>query len=132
MGMNKNCKVYYEDWQLQCCGDPFSVGDDIEWTAIAKHYKLPKHDVDIDFMEEHHLEWNCKIKGRVNKIYAELSKRSTLACQSYEKTNTQLIPVNYADGYTYPHGLTLWGYVVELSNVVTESASDDLGCHQSY
>ena len=65
--MNKNCKVYYEDWQLQCCGDPFSVGDDIEQTAIAKHYKLPKHDVDIDFMEEHHLELLLSAKTQNGK-----------------------------------------------------------------
>ena len=123
--MTDNCIVYYVDWQLQCCGDPFSVGDDIEWTAIAKHYKLPKHDVEIDFMEEHHSGWNCKIKGRVVKIYAELSQKSNLSCQIYENTETMLVPVCYADGYTYLHGLTLWGYVVELSNVVTESVLDD-------
>lgn len=51
---------------------------------------------------------------------------SNCSCQIYEDAETMLVPVHYADGYTYPHGLTLWGYVVELSNVVTESASDDL------
>lgn len=28
----ESCVVSYDSWQMQCCGDPFSVGDKIEWT----------------------------------------------------------------------------------------------------
>jgi hypothetical protein len=24
-------RVYYEEWQLQCCGDGFAVGDEVTW-----------------------------------------------------------------------------------------------------
>ncbi|MFI1361835.1 DUF6578 domain-containing protein [Streptomyces griseochromogenes] len=24
-------KVFYEDWQMECCGRPFSVGDEVGW-----------------------------------------------------------------------------------------------------
>lgn len=122
--MNKTCTVYYVDWQLQCCGAPFSVGDDIDWTAIEGAYKLLKHDVVIDYREEHHFGWNCEVKGHVEEIFAELSQSSSLGFQAYDKTDTRLLAVNYADGYTYPHGFTLWGYVVKLSNVFIKSISD--------
>ncbi|MGW4195746.1 DUF6578 domain-containing protein [Streptomyces sp. NPDC005004] len=28
-------KVFYEDWQMGCCGDPFSVGDRVGWNLVA-------------------------------------------------------------------------------------------------
>ncbi|MEU6241157.1 DUF6578 domain-containing protein [Streptomyces sp. NPDC047024] len=27
-------KVFYEDWQMGCCGDPFSVGDRVGWNLV--------------------------------------------------------------------------------------------------
>ncbi|MFJ9832246.1 DUF6578 domain-containing protein [Streptomyces sp. NPDC101169] len=27
--------VFYEEWQLGCCGEPFSVGDEIDWPLVA-------------------------------------------------------------------------------------------------
>ncbi|MEV3972635.1 DUF6578 domain-containing protein [Streptomyces sp. NPDC050698] len=26
--------VYYEDWQMECCGTPFSVGDEVRWPLL--------------------------------------------------------------------------------------------------
>ncbi|MET7915074.1 DUF6578 domain-containing protein [Streptomyces avermitilis] len=26
--------VYYEDWQMECCGTPFSVGDEVSWPLL--------------------------------------------------------------------------------------------------
>ncbi|MGV9352923.1 DUF6578 domain-containing protein [Streptomyces misionensis] len=28
-------RVFYEDWQLECCGTPFAVGDEVTWTLVA-------------------------------------------------------------------------------------------------
>ncbi|MEU9448053.1 DUF6578 domain-containing protein [Streptomyces sp. NPDC048277] len=28
-------KVFYEDWQLECCGTPFAVGDEVAWKLVA-------------------------------------------------------------------------------------------------
>ncbi|MFD8814822.1 DUF6578 domain-containing protein [Streptomyces sp. NPDC059627] len=28
-------KVFYEDWQMECCGTPFSVGDEVAWKLVA-------------------------------------------------------------------------------------------------
>lgn len=28
--------VIYEDWQMECCGTPFSVGDEVSWPLLLK------------------------------------------------------------------------------------------------
>ncbi|MEB8342728.1 DUF6578 domain-containing protein [Streptomyces endophyticus] len=28
--------VWYEDWQMECCGTPFSVGDEVEWPLVLR------------------------------------------------------------------------------------------------
>lgn len=35
--------VWVQGWQMQCCGDPFTVGDEVEWTLDA--------DPDTDWLE---------------------------------------------------------------------------------
>ncbi|MFF4013871.1 DUF6578 domain-containing protein [Streptomyces sp. NPDC001843] len=27
-------RVFYEDWQMECCGRPFAVGDEIGWRLV--------------------------------------------------------------------------------------------------
>lgn len=27
--------VFYEDWQMECCGRPFAVGDEVAWPLVA-------------------------------------------------------------------------------------------------
>ncbi|WP_330340447.1 DUF6578 domain-containing protein [Streptomyces sp. NBC_00557] len=28
-------RVFYEDWQMECCGTPFAVGDEVAWRLVA-------------------------------------------------------------------------------------------------
>lgn len=56
---------FYECWQMQCCGRPFSVGDDVEWTAIVMHRKHPKLNIFIDFEEEYHCSEQIRNEGYV-------------------------------------------------------------------
>ncbi|MFE1880460.1 DUF6578 domain-containing protein [Streptomyces diastatochromogenes] len=28
-------RVFYEDWQMECCGKPFSVGQEVGWRLVA-------------------------------------------------------------------------------------------------
>ncbi|KUN05432.1 hypothetical protein AQI95_15995 [Streptomyces yokosukanensis] len=28
-------RVFYEDWQMECCGTPFAVGDEVVWKLVA-------------------------------------------------------------------------------------------------
>ncbi|GGS11372.1 hypothetical protein GCM10010236_77320 [Streptomyces eurythermus] len=27
--------MFYEDWQMECCGRPFAVGDEVAWPLVA-------------------------------------------------------------------------------------------------
>ena len=69
-----DCTVYYDSWQIQCCGDPFSVGDMIEWTCIAPSLSKNAHGRIIDFDEEHHGSATHTITGTVSKIIVERSE----------------------------------------------------------
>lgn len=28
-------RVFYEDWQMECCGSPFGVGEEVAWKLVA-------------------------------------------------------------------------------------------------
>ncbi|MDD6313110.1 MAG: hypothetical protein PUB08_06600 [Firmicutes bacterium] len=52
--MNK-CIVLYEDWQMKCCGEDFSVNSKIEWLVCnGSEIKLPIKTDDIDYYYEAH------------------------------------------------------------------------------
>lgn len=44
-------RVYYEEWQLQCCGDAFAVGEEVTWTV-----EPARDEYGADWHEEHHNE----------------------------------------------------------------------------
>ncbi|MEU1518204.1 DUF6578 domain-containing protein [Streptomyces sp. NPDC005811] len=29
-------QVFYEDWQMECCGEPFAVGDEVSWPLLLR------------------------------------------------------------------------------------------------
>jgi Family of unknown function (DUF6578) len=43
-------RVYVDDWQLECCGDPFAVGDEVAWTLVLsdRHSLPPEFETDFD------------------------------------------------------------------------------------
>ncbi|MGH3427807.1 MAG: DUF6578 domain-containing protein [Mycobacteriales bacterium] len=54
--------VWVESWQHECCGDPFSIGSQVNWTLtdtdlnyVAEHF-TPDATVMIDRREVHHGE----------------------------------------------------------------------------
>ena len=49
--------VFYESWQMECCGVPFSVGDTVSWSATTWDDSLSFGAgvaADIQWREEHH------------------------------------------------------------------------------
>lgn len=123
----EECAIFYESWQIQCCGDPFSVGDKVEWTGVTP-YEYPVADgVIIDFVENHHDAAFLSIKGTVERIVAHRSefsrgKRET----NYYKAVIISEELQTADGHEseIPDDdtteRTFWGYVVTLKDVVVE------------
>ncbi|MFD5727085.1 MULTISPECIES: DUF6578 domain-containing protein [unclassified Streptomyces] len=52
--------IWVDDWQMQCCGDPFAPGDVVSWALMevdAEDYADlvgEERAEGIDFREEHH------------------------------------------------------------------------------
>lgn len=128
----EKCTIYYESWQLQCCGKPFAVGDYVDWDCVKS--KQNAHGIPIDFVENHHGFATYSITGNVTKIIAERSE-SPKECSKSPKGRriirySEIMPIyeelQHADGResefeddatTYR---TFWGYIVELKDVVVK------------
>ena len=57
--MKIKCTVFYESWQLKCCGKAFSIGDIVKWFV----YKIEREQIlapvdlgTIDYCYEAHDE----------------------------------------------------------------------------
>ncbi|GAA3121348.1 hypothetical protein GCM10010521_05810 [Streptomyces rameus] len=35
-------RVFYEYWQMECCGTPFAVGDEVGWRLVAVDARAPQ------------------------------------------------------------------------------------------
>ncbi len=126
------CMVYYESWQIQCCGKPFSVGEKVEWTCkIPSDYKNA-HGIIIDFDEDHHGFPTNSITGTVTKILAERSEFPKGEKEVwYERAKTIQEELQHADGKESVKEdddsteRTFWGYIVELHDVTIKPLAED-------
>lgn len=120
----ESCVVNYDSWQLQCCGEPFSVGDKVEWTCKIPKKGYNRHGIKIDFWEEHHGEGTHTIIGTVTKIIAERSESdANEKTIIYEDVDIIRDELQHADGWEseYESDETVrrdfFGYIVELKDV---------------
>lgn len=118
------CVIYYESWQLQCCGEPFSVGDKVDWTCVMPSEYKHAHGIVLDCDEEHHVGATHCIKGTITKILVERSefpkgKREVW----YESANVIHEEIQHADGWESDYkddektDRTFWGYIITLKDV---------------
>ena len=119
----ESCNIYYDSWQMLCCGEPFSVGDKIKWTC-----KLPNkkdcHGVVIDFWQDNHGEETHTIEGVVTKIIAERSEspkgEDTII---YDEVDIICDELQHAEGWESALDdddttrRCFWGYIIELKDV---------------
>lgn len=120
------CVISYAAWQIQCCGEPFSVGEKVDWTCKLTA-GTENHGIMVDFLEEHHGQETHRITGRVAKIVAERSENpGGTKVVDYETANTILKEIQYADGWeselesTQKIEHTFWGYFVTLEDVTVK------------
>ena len=128
----KECRIYYESWQLQCCGDPFSVGEKVEWTCAEPGESKYAHGLPLDFVEEHHLEWTHLVTGTITKIVIERSETPKSDKPIiFEEVEVIREDIRYADGWEGEVGdddsieYVLWGYIVELNDVTIEKVNNE-------
>ena len=121
------CIIYYESWQIQCCGDPFSVGDTIEWRCTMPTEIRNAHGIILDLEEDHHGFSTHTVTGTVTKILAERSEFPKGQREVwYHKAEVIIDKLEHADGWESDvkdddnFDRTFWGYVVELRDAVVK------------
>jgi hypothetical protein len=83
-----------DGWQMQCCGDPFSVGSAVEWSIAGEldvaflASFLPRHEADrFTDAEEHHDGGVGSLRGVVTGIDAVFCSYAT------ERAGSTMVPV---------------------------------------
>ncbi|MCR5696453.1 MAG: hypothetical protein K6G73_05685 [Marinilabiliaceae bacterium] len=122
------CNVYYDAWQIQCCGEPFAVGDYVKWTGNIATKENILNGMVMDFYEEHHSGATHTIAGTVSKIFAEQSETPHYKDKIIHRDSGQLTykKLYKADGWESElesdntTDRTFGGYIVELENAVIE------------
>ncbi|MEU9475211.1 DUF6578 domain-containing protein [Streptomyces sp. NPDC048191] len=63
-------RVFYEDWQMECCGTPFAVGDDVAWKLVAYDTEGVRegHGYGAEAWVENHGGPDHPVTGRVRAI----------------------------------------------------------------
>ena len=74
----KKCIVFYEDWQMKCCGEEFSVNSKIKWFVCnGRKIKFPFKTERIDYYYDVH-EFDDKkhfvLEGDIKEIKAVYQK----------------------------------------------------------
>ncbi|MEP7764228.1 DUF6578 domain-containing protein [Sanguibacter sp. 25GB23B1] len=120
--------IWVDGWQMQCCGEPFSVGDvvawhvddpDSEWLSAALGPEMAQR---VAYAEERHSESPDDLplqRGSVIAIHAAFSEYAPISADSTAlypvKGSAVLREVPRADGSDrLESGATFNGYVVEV------------------
>lgn len=119
-----SCKIYYQSWQLQCCGKPFKVGDRVRWSCALPDDGRRICGHIIDFIEEHHSDETHTIVGTIVDIWA-VTQADTPEKRCYELDDSKVSLTNLlaADGYESEKEATtetyyiFWGYIVTMKDV---------------
>ena len=124
---HNKCTVFYEIWQMQCCGKPFAVGDRIKWVVtndtedILSAVNLGK----IDYCYEAHTNkgrfW--ALQGKVERIFILYQKYEPEKNKPNFSVPVQgkLIEVHRVqDSEKDKDGMEACAFLVEISNFVTE------------
>ena len=127
-----NTTIWIEDWQMQCCGTPFKIGDTVKWTILKWEFEKPTVDVGkVDYYYENHAESNdnlFEIEGVVTQI---LAIHFVYELDTKTKVNIPIsgitIPVNEAnDGWeeNVIDEMEFAAYFVKLENVSIKACAD--------
>lgn len=119
-------RIWVDDWQVQCCGDAFSVGATVSWTVQEPDREWltgllgDQVAATVDAAEEHHGD------GPLERVEAEVTEISAVHCRYALKPGADalypvegssvLTPLTEADGWTPNRGeLSFVGYLVTLA-----------------
>ena len=75
--MKTCCTVLYEGWQMQCCGQPFRIGDMVRWDVFAFNETITDIPQTIEYIYDAHYETSdglLTLQGIVHQINAIYTK----------------------------------------------------------
>ena len=118
------CTVFYESWQLKCCGKAFSIGDIVKWFV----YKIEREQIlapvdlgTIDYCYEAHDEnWEklFVLEGKVKtiKILYETFRPMADNPRMFVSAGGKLFNSERAKGFEKKiEDMRATGYIVELN-----------------
>lgn len=105
-------KIYYEGWQLDCCGTPFAIGDTVKWACIRFDHADWVFQ-DADYAYEAHGASHYLICGTVASI-DEIQYQ-------YKEEDGFLLPISYTQTAIQHSGFDVHAYFVILHHAtITE------------
>ena len=125
------CVVFYEGWQMECCGTSFSIGDTIKW-PVEKRTQLntPVKVGTIDYCyEAHDLSWQklFVLEGIVENIkilYQRYAAVSEDPCAMVPVCG-EIVEVKRAKGFEKLNGMEAGGYIVTLKGYTVRPAGKE-------
>ena len=129
-------KLFYDLWQLECCGKPFKVGDEIIWLVTpADGYGESLGIKDLDYFYEAHsdtFENIFRIKGKIKSIalyYVKYKLDNKDGRNIYVQIpNTSKLVNTTSSDFIEDRNLEkpqMTGYVIELDNVEVKLANNN-------
>lgn len=127
-----NTKVFYELWQMECCGKPFKIGDPVEWYVISADRLVRPFDIDglEYFYDAHFDDWDgiYMLKGVVSNISVYYEKFELISAPGHNMlkpvpgTSEAIATDSSEDVEEYRGELKASGYIVELDGVTVNPA----------
>ena len=117
-------EVWVEDWQMQCCGEPFSVGDVVHWTAAASVGVEELEPIlgkavaaSIGWVEDHHdLAVTEAVTGTVRSVRAVFYRARVVDRVVLPVAGSGvLVPKSHVSGWEENDDLRFLGYIVTLT-----------------
>lgn len=124
------CVVLYEDWQMQCCGEPFKIGDTVKWIVS----KTDSNEIPVDvgiinyYYETHSSDYKelfilCGIVDKIRALYYKYEELPN------SKINIPVdgltLNIDSADGGDEPlEKLDFSAYIVSLNNINIRPAEE--------
>ncbi len=119
-----NCTVFYESWQMECCGTAFSIGDKVKWLVYQTEPGQILTPVDLGMIEycyeAHDTNWENLLvlegKGKTIKILYETFAPSADNPRRLISVGGKLFDSKRAEGFEKKiDPMEPTGYVVELN-----------------
>ena len=127
-----NTKVFYELWQMECCGKPFKIGDPVEWYVISADRLVRPFDIDgLEYFYDAHVDdWDgiYMLKGVVSNISVYYEKFELITAPGHNMlkpvpgTSEAIATDSSEDVEEYRGELKASGYIVELDGVTVNPA----------